>query len=54
MLANINKLNRAMEGVIAVSYDRKGGGREEERDADVGRLAMSSARSRRCGASLRM
>lgn len=61
MLANINKLNRSMEGVIAVSdclfvlYVEMGerGGGEEADDWD-NRLAMSSALWRRCGVSLRM
>lgn len=52
MLANINKLNRSLEGVIAVSsLAQIFGGRSE---ADEFRLAMSLVLWRRFGPNSRM
>lgn len=53
MLANINKLNRSLEGVIAVSIVLWSGRDDKELMVLVCRLAMNSARSKRYGHNLR-
>jgi hypothetical protein len=52
VLANINKLNRSLEGVIAVSIVLSGRD-DKELMVLVCRLAMNSARSKRYGHNLR-